>query len=146
VSSSYDPQRKDVLPFYILREAITTNTISMPAEQLVLLQQFIQPQDDHIVRVETIGGKVIYTMKVFATSAFNPCPYLQMSNKLVDEGKLKNFTGVDDPYEEPEHPELVVETDKETVEESVAHIFARLVELGYLAPEVEMQSFQVTMV
>jgi len=29
-----------------------------------------------------------------------------MSNKLVDEGKLKNFTGVDDPYEEPEHPEI----------------------------------------
>ncbi len=67
------------MPFYILREAITTNTISMPAEQLVLLQQFIQLQDDHIVRVETIGGKVIYTMKVFTTSAFNPCPYLQMS-------------------------------------------------------------------
>ena len=52
--------------------------------------------------------------------------------KLVDEGKIKNFTGVDDPYEEPEHPELVIETDKETVEESVAHIFAKLVELGYL--------------
>jgi len=70
----------------------------MAAEQLVVLQQFIQPQDDHIVRVETIGGKVIYTMKVFTTSAFNPCPYLQMSNKRVGEGKLKNFTGVDDPY------------------------------------------------
>src|SRR3981081_3606253 len=39
--------------------------------------------------------------------------------KLVDEGKIKNFTGVDDPYEEPEHPELVIETDRETVEESV---------------------------
>lgn len=57
-----------------LREAITTKTISMPAEQLVLLQQFIQPQDDHIVRVETIGGKVIYAMKVFTTGAFNLCP------------------------------------------------------------------------
>src|SRR6266851_9868514 len=34
--------------------------------------------------------------------------------KLADEGKLKNFTGVDDPYEEPEYPELVIETDKET--------------------------------
>ena len=52
--------------------------------------------------------------------------------KLVDEGKIKNFTGVDDPYEEPDHPELVIETDKETVEESVSHIFAKLVELGYL--------------
>src|SRR5216683_959038 len=43
--------------------------------------------------------------------------------KLADEGKLKNFTGVDDPYEEPEYPELVIETDKETVEESVVRIF-----------------------
>ena len=55
--------------------------------------------------------------------------------KLVDEGKIKNFTGVDDPYEEPLHPELIVETDKETVDESVAHIFAKLTQLGYLEAE-----------
>jgi adenylylsulfate kinase len=55
--------------------------------------------------------------------------------KLADEGKIKNLTGVDDPYEEPEHSELVIETDKETVEESVTRIFARLVELGYFASE-----------
>jgi adenylylsulfate kinase len=55
--------------------------------------------------------------------------------KLVDEGKIKGFTGVDDPYEEPEQPELVVETDREDVETSVARIFACLEELGYLEPE-----------
>jgi adenylylsulfate kinase len=55
--------------------------------------------------------------------------------KLVDEGKIKGFTGVDDPYEEPDHPELVVETDKETVEQSVNRIFAKLEELGYLESE-----------
>ena len=55
--------------------------------------------------------------------------------KLVDEGKIKNFTGVDDPYEEPLHPELIVETDKETVDESVARIFAKLTQLGYLEAE-----------
>src|SRR2546427_8338592 len=55
--------------------------------------------------------------------------------KLVDEGKIKGFTGVDDPYEEPEHPELVVETSKESIEESVGRIFAKLEELGYLEPE-----------
>jgi adenylyl-sulfate kinase len=55
--------------------------------------------------------------------------------KLVDEGKIKNFTGVDDPYEEPEYPEVVVETDKETPAESVARIFQKLVELGYLESE-----------
>jgi adenylylsulfate kinase len=52
--------------------------------------------------------------------------------KLVDEGKLKGFTGIDDPYEEPEHPELIVETDKETIEESISRILGKLEELGYL--------------
>ena len=55
--------------------------------------------------------------------------------KLADAGTIKGFTGVDDPYEEPEHPELVVETDKETVEESVSRIILKLEELGYLELE-----------
>src|SRR5579872_316679 len=57
--------------------------------------------------------------------------------KLVDEGKIKGFTGVDDPYEEPEHPELIVETDKETVEQSVERIMSALQALGYVEPELE---------
>lgn len=52
--------------------------------------------------------------------------------KLVDEGKLKGFTGVDDPYEEPERPELTVETDRETVAESVERILETLAQLGYI--------------
>jgi adenylylsulfate kinase len=55
--------------------------------------------------------------------------------KLADEGRIKGFTGIDDPYEEPAHPELVIETDKETIEESVARIFAKLEKLKYLEPE-----------
>ena len=55
--------------------------------------------------------------------------------KLADEGKLKGFTGVDDPYEEPENPELIVETDKETPEQSVERILVKLQELGYLELE-----------
>lgn len=47
-------------------------------------------------------------------------------------GEIKEFTGVSDPYEEPLHPEIVVETDRETVEESVNKVLARLAELGYL--------------
>lgn len=37
-------------------------------------------------------------------------------------GELKGFTGVDDPYEAPESPEVTVYTDRETLEESVARI------------------------
>ena len=43
------------------------------------------------------------------------------------------------PYEEPEHPEVVVETDKETIEESIKRIFAKLVELGYLEAEENVE-------
>ena len=33
-------------------------------------------------------------------------------------GEIKNFTGIDDPYEVPEHPDLVLTTDHQTVEQS----------------------------
>ena len=49
-------------------------------------------------------------------------------------GEIQNFTGVSDPYEEPENPEVIVETDKETVEESLAKIVHKLEELGYVPP------------
>ncbi|HMB27755.1 MAG TPA: adenylyl-sulfate kinase [Blastocatellia bacterium] len=48
-------------------------------------------------------------------------------------GEIKQFTGVSDPYEEPVEPELVVETDRETVEDSAAKILARLEELNLIA-------------
>jgi adenylyl-sulfate kinase len=49
-------------------------------------------------------------------------------------GEIKGFTGVDDPYEPPENPEFVFDSDKETPEVSAAHIIAKLEELGYLEP------------
>jgi adenylylsulfate kinase len=47
-------------------------------------------------------------------------------------GEIGNFTGISDPYEEPLAPEIVVETDAESPEASVARIRQRLEELGYL--------------
>ena len=47
-------------------------------------------------------------------------------------GEIANFTGVSDPYEAPENPEIVCHTAEETVEESVAKILAYLEEHGYL--------------
>ena len=50
------------------------------------------------------------------------------------KGEIANFTGVSDPYEEPLNPEVVLESDKETVDESLAKVVAKLEELGYLTP------------
>jgi adenylylsulfate kinase len=38
------------------------------------------------------------------------------------EGKLQNFTGVNDIYEEPQHAEIVIDTDKMSVEEATQEI------------------------
>jgi len=54
--------------------------------------------------------------------------------KKAIAGEIKNFTGVSDPFEEPEKPELVVETDKESEAESLKKILDKLEELGYLRP------------
>jgi adenylyl-sulfate kinase len=48
-------------------------------------------------------------------------------------GEIKQFTGVSDPYEEPLRPDLVVETERETVEESAAKILAKIEELKLIA-------------
>ncbi len=47
-------------------------------------------------------------------------------------GELKQFTGIDDPYEEPLNPEVIVSTDRETVEESAGKVIKKLEELGWL--------------
>ena len=52
-------------------------------------------------------------------------------------GEIKNYTGIDDPYEEPLNPEVILETDRETAEESVGKIMTRLENLGYLPPAEE---------
>ena len=47
-------------------------------------------------------------------------------------GEIKGFTGVDDPYEVPEHPELVLDTMVESPEVSLRRTLTKLRELGYL--------------
>jgi adenylyl-sulfate kinase len=47
-------------------------------------------------------------------------------------GEITGFTGVDDPYEVPEDPEITVDTLSQTPEESLQHVMTRLKELGWL--------------
>lgn len=49
-------------------------------------------------------------------------------------GEIKGFTGVDDPYEPPQNPEVTVETETENAQESAARILRRLEELNYVEP------------
>lgn len=54
-------------------------------------------------------------------------------------GEIASFTGVSDPYEAPEHPDLVVETDRETLAESVAKVLDHLRDHDLLAAEADAE-------
>lgn len=49
-------------------------------------------------------------------------------------GEIKGFTGIDDPYEPPAHPEVEVRTDQLSVEEAAQKVIDKLIELKYLEP------------
>jgi len=52
--------------------------------------------------------------------------------KRARAGEIKQFTGIDDPYEAPLNPEIECRTDLETLDESVQKVMDKLTELGYL--------------
>ena len=52
--------------------------------------------------------------------------------KKAIAGEIKQFTGISDPYEAPESPELAIDTSTITVDEGVQRILAKLRELGFL--------------
>ena len=54
-------------------------------------------------------------------------PFRVFSNyKKALSGEIENFTGVSDPYEEPENPEVTVDTENETPEKSAENILSKL--------------------
>ncbi|MBU6230069.1 MAG: adenylyl-sulfate kinase [Cyanobacteria bacterium REEB459] len=52
--------------------------------------------------------------------------------KRARAGEIKQFTGIDDPYEAPLNPEVHCHTDQETIEESVVKVLSKLETLGYI--------------
>jgi hypothetical protein len=58
-----------------LRSAIENNQLDLGIDHTALVQEFIPPRDGHITRVETLGGKYLYAIRVFTTGdTFNLCP------------------------------------------------------------------------
>jgi len=52
--------------------------------------------------------------------------------KKARAGEIKNFTGIDDPYEAPEAPEVHLHTDQQSLEEEVEHLLALLEKQGLI--------------
>ena len=73
-------------------------------------------------------------VEVYAKCSLDECAKRDVKGlyQKAMKGEIKGFTGVDDPYEEPLHAEVVCETDRQTPEESAEKVLSKLEELGYL--------------
>jgi len=77
-------------------------------------------------------------VEVYVATSLDECARRDVNGlyKKAFAGEIKGFTGVDDPYEEPEKPEIVVETEGKTPEESAEVVLAKLEELGVVPAQV----------
>ncbi|MGP4106076.1 adenylyl-sulfate kinase [Virgibacillus sp. L01] len=100
---------------------------------LFTLSAFISPyrEDRDEVRELVEDGEFI---EVFVDASVETCESRDPKGlyKKARAGEIKGFTGIDAPYEEPKNPEVTIDTDKLTLEESVQKIVAYLKEKGYL--------------
>ena len=73
-------------------------------------------------------------IEIFAKASLDTCEKRDPKGmyKKVRAGIIKEFTGISAPYEEPLNPELVIDTDKETIEDCTDKVIDKIEELGLL--------------
>lgn len=101
--------------------------------QVAVLSAAISPyrdSRDEVRRLATEAG--IPFIEVYAQASLEALVHRDVKGlyKKALAGEIPHFTGISDPYEPPESPEVTVRTDSETVEEGVDRIFAALHERG----------------
>ena len=84
---------------------------------------------------EEMRANIDNFLEVFVNAPLSVCEDRDVKGlyKQVRAGKIKQFTGIDDPYEPPTNPEVECRTDLEELSESVDKIFNKLKELEYIS-------------
>ena len=96
---------------------------------VVVITAFISPylMDRRRAREIALEGNAEF-VEVFVEAPLEVCEARDPKSlyKKARAGEIKEFTGIDAPYEAPEDPEIVVRTDQQTIDESVATILEHL--------------------
>ncbi len=96
-----------------------------------VLASFISP---YIARRDKTRKMVTNFIEVHVHCPVSVCEERDVKGlyKMARKGEIDNFTGISDPYEEPENPEIKLNTHKETVDESVKKVIDYLEDNGYI--------------
>jgi len=96
---------------------------------IVVLTAFISPFREDRKTVRELMNKNDF-IEIYVKCDLSVCEERDVKGlySKARAGEIKDFTGIDSPYEEPENPEFVVDTTENSVEESVERIFKFLEE------------------
>jgi adenylylsulfate kinase-like enzyme len=85
---------------------------------------------------EMIGDRFV---EIYVATSLEECARRDVKGLYAKAfaGEIKEFTGVSDPYEPPTNPEIVVETEGRTPEESAQYVLSELERLGFIERERE---------
>jgi adenylylsulfate kinase len=102
---------------------------------VLVLSSFISPyvRDRELVRqVHEDAGMAF--IEVFVDCSLDTAELRDPKGlyKKARAGEIKNFTGIDDPYEAPQNPEIHLRTDQQSLEQEVAQIIEQLQARGLI--------------
>jgi adenylylsulfate kinase len=100
---------------------------------VVLLSAFISPFKADRAQVKEIVGDENY-IEVFVDAPLEVCEQRDVKGlyRKARAGEVRNFTGISSPYEKPEQPDVVIATDKISVEEAIEVL------MGVIVPRVSL--------
>jgi adenylylsulfate kinase len=103
-----------------------------------VLASAISPYDETRRKARAMVEEHGPFVEVFVRASVEECARRDVKGlyEKAFKGEIKGFTGVDDPYEEPDDAELVIDTEAHEPAVSAAIILAKLEELGLVPAEV----------
>lgn len=90
---------------------------------IITINSFVSPTKAIRLRAKNIIGNVFE--EVYINASLEACEARDVKGlyQKARSGEIKNFTGIDAPFEAPESPALEIKTDEETIEKSVTKLF-----------------------
>ena len=94
---------------------------------VVTLAAFISPLQKDREKIKQIVGEENF-IEIYVKASVEACEKRDVKGlyQKARNGEIKNFTGISAPYEEPKNPDVVVNSEKETIEESIQIIMDQI--------------------
>ena len=97
----------------------------LEAHGIMVVASFVSPYRESRGFIRNLCRNFV---EIYVSTPLDECERRDVKGLYVRarRGEITNFTGIDDPYEPPEHPELTLDTRSLSVEQSVAKVLERI--------------------